>query len=53
MERSAPTEEHVIAILRELEAGVALAGMCRRHGVGFAAFYNWETPFGGLNLSES
>jgi putative transposase len=43
----------IIAILREQEAGVATAEVCRRHGVSSATFHKWKAKFGGLEVSEA
>ena len=53
MKRSRFTEEQIIGILWEQEAGVATAEVCRRHGVSSATFYKWKAKFGGLDVSEA
>jgi putative transposase len=53
MKRSRFSEEQVIAILKEQEAGMATADVCRRHGVSSATFYKWKAKFGGLEVSEA
>src|ERR1700746_1411775 len=53
MKRSRFTEEQIIAILREQEAGVPTAEVCRKHGVSSATFYKWKAKFGGLEVSEA
>ena len=46
------TEEQVIAILREQEAGAKTADVCRRHGISSATFYAWKAKFGGMDVSD-
>ena len=50
---SRSSEEQIIAILKEQEAGVPTAEVCRRHGVSSATFYKWKAKFGGLEVSEA
>jgi putative transposase len=53
MKRSRYTEEQIIGILKEQEAGVAVAELCRKHGMSDATFYNWKSKYGGLEVSEA
>lgn len=53
MKRKRFSEEQIIGILREQEAGVATAEVCRRHGVSSATFYKWKAKFGGMDVSEA
>jgi putative transposase len=53
MKRSRYTEEQIIGILKEQEAGVPVAELCRKHGMSDATFYNWKSRYGGLEVSEA
>jgi putative transposase len=53
MKRSRFSEEQIIGILREQEAGVPTADVCRKHGVSNATFYKWKAKYGGLDVSEA
>ena len=53
MRKSRSSEEQIIAILREQEAGAATADVCRRHGVSSATFYKWRAKFGGMDVSDA
>ena len=53
MKRSRFSEEQIIGILKEHEAGVSVADLCRKHGVSDASIYKWKVRFGGLEVSEA
>ena len=53
MKKSRYTEEQIIAILKQHEAGVKTADLCREHGISDATFYNWKSKYGGLDVSEA
>ena len=53
MKRSRFSEEQIIGILKEQEAGMATAEVCRRHGISPATFYKWKSKFGGMEVSEA
>ena len=53
MKRSRFTEEHIIGILREQEAGGPVADLCRKHGLSSPTFYKWKAKYGGLDVSEA
>ena len=53
MKRSRFSEEQIIGILKEHEAGVSVADLCRKHGVSDASIYKWKAKFGGMEVSEA
>ena len=53
MKRSKFSEEQIIGILREQEAGSPTAEVCRRHGISSATFYAWKAKFGGMEVSDA
>lgn len=46
------TEEQIIRVLKEAEAGAKTGDLCRHHGISEATFYNWKAKFGGMEVSE-
>jgi putative transposase len=53
MKRSRFTEEQIIGVLKEHQAGLSAAELCRRHGISDATFYNWRSKYGGMEVSEA
>jgi putative transposase len=53
MKRSKFTEEQIIAILHEQEAGAKTSEVCRRHGISSATFYASKAKFGGMQVSDA
>jgi putative transposase len=47
------TEEQIIGILKEADAGLPLSELCRKYGMSNATFYNWKAKYGGLTVSEA
>lgn len=45
------SEEQIIGVLKQHEAGVKTAGLCREHGISAATFYRWKSKFGGMEVS--
>jgi len=53
MKRKRYTEEQIIGILKESEAGVSVEELTRKHGIAAGTFYRWKSKFGGMELSEA
>src|SRR6476469_3922406 len=52
MKKSRFTESQIVAILKEGEAGVAVAQITRKHGISAATYYHWKSKYGGAAVSE-
>jgi putative transposase len=53
MKRSRFTEEQIIGILKEHQAGMSAANLCRKHGISDATFYKWRSRYGGMEVSDA
>jgi putative transposase len=51
--RKRHTEEHIIGVLKESEAGAKTADLCRKHGISEGTFYKWKNKFGGMDVSDA
>ena len=47
------TEEQIIGVLKEAEAGMKVAELCRKYGISDATYYNWKAKFGGMTVSDA
>jgi putative transposase len=53
MKRKQFSEEQIIGILKEAEAGAVVTELCRKHGLSSATYYAWKAKFGGLEVSDA
>jgi putative transposase len=53
MKRQRHTEEQIIQVLNEAQAGAAIDELCRRHGISQATYYKWKQKFGGMEVSDT
>ena len=53
MPRAKWSQERIIAILKQVEAGRTVVEVCREHGVGESTFYKWKSKYGGLEVNEA
>lgn len=53
MRRSRFSDEQIIGILKEHQAGMSAADLCRKHGISDATFYKWRSKYGGMDVSDA
>lgn len=52
MKKSRFTETQIFSILKEVDAGIKVETVCRKHGISNATYYNWKSKYGGMEVSE-
>lgn len=52
MKKSRFTETQIFSILKEVDAGMKVETVCRKHGISSATYYNWKSKYGGMDTSE-
>jgi putative transposase len=52
MTRKRHTEEQIIAVLKDTQAGIGVPELCRKHGISDATFYKWRAKYAGLEVSD-
>lgn len=52
MKKSRYTEEQIVGILKEGDAGITVSELCRKYGMSDASYYNWKAKYGGMAISD-
>jgi putative transposase len=52
MKKSRFTEEQIVGVIKESEAGIPVAELCRKHGISDGTFYKWRAKYGGMQVSD-
>lgn len=52
MKKSRFSESQIVSILKEVEAGLPVKEVCRKHGISDATYYNWKSKYGGMQASD-
>ena len=52
MKKTRFTETQIIAVLKEVETGMLVKDVCRKHGISDATYYNWKSKYGGMSVSD-
>lgn len=52
MKRARFTETQIVAVLKEVDSGVPVKDVCRKHGISDATYYNWKSKYGGMDASD-
>ena len=53
MKKSRHSEDQIIGILKEAEAGIAVSELCRKYGISDQTYYNWRAKYGGMSVSDA